>query len=345
MRKAWVNLVTGAAEEALWDAMDAACLALAQGLATRGDGNPGGAVDIQYFYNLNGPPRNTGDFRWHNDPPPASQSHSPDDPANKVRDGLGTTHHEAGTLWMGNDQATSVTDENSGRFHHVTNAYVAGPALFPTIGSANPSLAGLTLARMTADAIAARMAPAVPNGFRSLGNGNLDGWRMSGPGRFIPMGGNLIESEGGTGILWYTREQFDDFLLRIDWRANDRSDNSGVYIRCPALDPTDPTPADQSGYEVQIDERGFNSETGQENDPMRFTGAVYNLAPANALTQSQVGAWHQFEIEANGSLIIVRLDSNEVSRLTNANRNMRGFIGLQAHHAGSRVQFRNILIQ
>ena len=43
------------------------------------------------------------------------------------RDGLGTTYHEAGTLWMGTDPATSVTDPN-GRFHNVTNAFCASGA-------------------------------------------------------------------------------------------------------------------------------------------------------------------------------------------------------------------------
>src|SRR5262249_58171219 len=43
------------------------------------------------------------------------------------RDGLGTTHHEAGTLRMGNDLNKSVTDANC-RFHRVSNGYVVGPA-------------------------------------------------------------------------------------------------------------------------------------------------------------------------------------------------------------------------
>ena len=38
------------------------------------------------------------------------------------RDPLGSTYHESGTLWMGDDPAASVKDVN-GRFHHVANAY------------------------------------------------------------------------------------------------------------------------------------------------------------------------------------------------------------------------------
>ena len=41
-----------------------------------------------------------------------------------------------------------------GRFHHVTNAYCIDQALFPTVGSANPALTGLTLTRMIAEHIA-----------------------------------------------------------------------------------------------------------------------------------------------------------------------------------------------
>src|SRR5258706_3380546 len=68
------------------------------------------------------------------------------------RDGLGTTHHEAGTFGIGIDPNPSVTNLD-GRFHHVNNAYVAGAAIFPTLGSANPSLTALALARRTPLAI------------------------------------------------------------------------------------------------------------------------------------------------------------------------------------------------
>jgi choline dehydrogenase-like flavoprotein len=68
-------------------------------------------------------------------------------------DALGSTHHEAGTLWMG-AAGSSVTDKD-GRFHHVGNAYAAGPAVFPRLGSANPSLTAMALARNTAAVIVA----------------------------------------------------------------------------------------------------------------------------------------------------------------------------------------------
>ncbi len=127
--RVWVQLATTPADDTLWDTMDQTALTLIQQVA----GNPN---DIEYFYNGG----------WQTQPPSLSIIRS------QMRDGLGTTHHESGTLWMG-VAGSSVTNED-GRFHHMSNAYVADLALFPTVGSANPVLVGLTLAGKVASAIA-----------------------------------------------------------------------------------------------------------------------------------------------------------------------------------------------
>jgi choline dehydrogenase-like flavoprotein len=334
MRRAWVNLVKTNKEDSLWDAMDGAAIALAQKVA-------GATGNIQYFYNKNGSLNQPG-ADWHDSPPPKSTSPDRDDPNNKVRDGLGTTHHEAGTLWMGTSPGNSVTELN-GRFHHITNAYVAGPALFPTIGSANPSLTALALARRTAAAVVRETAPTLEDGFSLLGDGTARGWKMTGAGRFKEVGGHTLESEGGTGLLWYAQRQFGDFVLKLDWRTFDRFDNSGVYLRFPSLD-SDWKVADTQGYEIQIDDRGVD-ESGNEGSALHRTGAIYKLAPATTLASSGVGNWNTFEIEAKGKSIAVRLNGTPVSNLANGNRLLKGHIGLQNHHQGSRVQFRNIRIK
>ena len=77
------------------------------------------------------------------------------------RDGLGTTYHEAGTLWMGTNALNSVTDAN-GRFHNVANAFCADQSLFVTVGSVNPTLTGLVLARKVAQAAIALANGAPP---------------------------------------------------------------------------------------------------------------------------------------------------------------------------------------
>ena len=68
---------------------------------------------------------------------------------------VGSTWHDAGTLFMGDEPSASVTD-TSGHFHHIGDAACVDQALFPTVGSANPVLTGLCLARKTAETIVAR---------------------------------------------------------------------------------------------------------------------------------------------------------------------------------------------
>jgi choline dehydrogenase-like flavoprotein len=127
--RAYVHLVASPSDLATWAIMDAAALDLARAVA--------GAPDrIQYFW----------DGQWRAEPFPLNR------PFPEWHRGLGTTYHESGTLWMGDDPATSVTNA-VGRFHHVSNAYACDQSLFPTVGSANPVLTGLTLATQVAAAV------------------------------------------------------------------------------------------------------------------------------------------------------------------------------------------------
>src|SRR5690349_6360166 len=84
-------------------------------------------------------------------------------------------------------------------------------------------------------------------------------WLMAGHGGFHFLAGEA-ESDGGPGILWYTVEELGDFVLKIDWRAGSAADNSGVFLRIPALGTGNPDkewrPAVDLGYEVQIADRG-----------------------------------------------------------------------------------------
>ena len=268
--RAWVNLEPSDADMTAWKEMEDAAVALAMAVA-------GSAADIQNIA-VN-------------------------------RNGIGTTHHEAGTLWMGSP-GQSVTD-SFGRFHHVANAYVAGPALFPVIGSANPSLTATTLARRTADAIVASHTVPASTTFKPLFTGSRERWQMSGGGDFLTIFGSILEARpNGLGLLWYTREVFRNFVLKVDWLSfnpttsvpGGRADNSGILLRVPALNASDPANdwklASDKGYEIQIDDMGFNVDTGQNFSPLHQTGAVYALAPSSKIASKPAGQWNTFEIEA-----------------------------------------------
>jgi len=323
-RRAWVNLDPSQDDLLAWRDMEQKALDLALAVA-------GAPANVQYWYG----------GQWNATPPAVPL------PPGDGRDAIGSTHHESGTLWMGTP-ADSVTDV-FGKLHHVDNAWVAGPALFPTAGSANPSLTAMTLARRTAGAIVARATPAPSPQPRPLFTGSLAGWQMAGAGGFLPIFGTILETQGGLGLLWYTRQVFRNFALKVDWLSFNPTDNSGVFIRFPALNASDPANdwrlAADRGYEIQIDDRGINpGPPVTSNDPKHRTGAIYALAPSTTLASRPNGQWNTFEIEAARNRIRVTLNGTLVTDYApDGSRAAAGHIGLQ-NHTG-KVQFRNILVR
>jgi hypothetical protein len=205
------------------------------------------------------------------------------------RDELGTTHHDAGTMWMGDNIADSVTND-FGRIHDTTNCYVGGPALFPTIGSPNPMLTGVALVRRTGNLLNTNVLPGpepvvslqAETGFRPLFDGTADtfkNWRLAGPGGggMLHVNGEMVSyGMGGLRLFYYATELFADFTLRAQFRIFDSANhNSGIFLRFPrtSLDLSNPlqqriasgkepsfdagNPAWKpvmSGFEVQIDD-------------------------------------------------------------------------------------------
>jgi choline dehydrogenase-like flavoprotein len=127
--RAYAQILLNQQDAQTWQAMDQTALELAQHVA-------GSRQSIEYLY----------DGTWQSQPFPLTR------PFPEWHRGLGTTYHESGTLWMGDDPATSVTDP-LGRFHGIANGYACDQSVFPTVGSVNPVLTGLTLARRLAEQV------------------------------------------------------------------------------------------------------------------------------------------------------------------------------------------------
>ncbi|MCU1246991.1 MAG: oxidoreductase [Edaphobacter sp.] len=289
----------------------------------------------------------------------------------KRQQGVGTTFHDAGCLWMGEDPDSSVTDVR-GHFHHVTNAYCCDQALFTTIGSANPVLTGLSLARRVATDLVDRhsgfltKAPTLP-GISLLPSA---GWMQSPfPGMLILNSANngLLETNPFAGIgMYYLSRDMGDFDLSVEWKSfrtfngQDLFANSGIMLRTP--DPLGVNFSDpfqfksfyDSVTEVQIDETGkqFFDNTGRSvfgNSTFK-TGAIYGVAPSTqwaANVASPDGPdlgkryWNTFEVTARGTHIKVTLNGRVVCEANvPAVKRLRGFLGLQFHTG--RVQFRNL---
>ena len=178
---------------------------------------------------------------------------------------------------------------------------------------------------------------------RELIRPGLPGWRMAGRGGFRPVNGQAIESFGGPGLLWHAEPVPEDFELEVEWRTTGPEDNSGIILRAPSLDGGI-EPALEQGYEVQIDDRGIDPETGRAGSPMHLTGAIYKWAPAAELLSRPTGAWNYFRISVRGVAIAVELNGAPVTRFAGAARRA-GHLALQCHHDGSAVQFRSLILR
>jgi len=282
----------GNEDNKLWDVMDAACEELAAIFA--------GGGTIQYLSLPNDP----GNAVWQPSPPARDNR----------RDSLSSTHHESGTLWMGEKADTSVTDD-SGRIWELDNVYAVGPAVLPTMGSPNPMLSGVALSRRTADRLIPPSSIAkVDAGFEYLFDGaerTFQRWRSAGPGSFALIDGMLIAQPGlpanvggvnvpvgPHSVFCYAAEAFNDFMLRLQFRLSGPIgntgrpiDNSGIFLRFHtphSKGPDLPTNADPALQQNVLSDAawvaaytGFEIQIDENAAPdgadKHRTGAVYNV--------------------------------------------------------------------
>ncbi|MBB1201821.1 GMC family oxidoreductase [Enterobacteriaceae bacterium 89] len=118
-----VHIELQATDSTFWEGMDRTTYDVMAAIA--------GDAPLEYQHN-----NPDGTFSWERTPPD-----------NIRNQGL---VHEAGTLWMGDDPATSITAVN-GQMHRYQNVYGLGSMLFPRPGSWNPTLTGVAQAFALAD--------------------------------------------------------------------------------------------------------------------------------------------------------------------------------------------------
>jgi hypothetical protein len=186
--------------------------------------------------------------------------------------------------------------------------------------------------------------------WKPLYNGkDLTGWVMVGPGRFVLENG-LMKTEGGMGLLYYSREKIENATLRVVFKSVSQNANSGVFIRLPEL-PKDPWYAVHNGYEVQIDAGG---------DEWHCTGALYSLAKVSKNNQKPMGEWNTMDIRLEGQKTVVFLNGEKINEFdgnqpvpprkawyepVRGPRPDAGYIGLQNHDARSTVYFREVSVR
>jgi Domain of Unknown Function (DUF1080) len=190
--------------------------------------------------------------------------------------------------------------------------------------------------------------------WRTLFDGkSLEGWEHIGPGKMILEDG-VIRTEGGMGLLWYTREKFGDCVIKVVYKVTTTHSNAGIFVRI-AEKPKDVWLPVHHGYEVQIEDAG---------DEYHGTGAIYSLSRTTARPVKPPGEWNTMEITLRGQQILISLNGIQVNAFDSEKsavpkrvkdyepergpRPTSGYIGLQNHDDVSKsspVFFKSVSIR
>ena len=179
--------------------------------------------------------------------------------------------------------------------------------------------------------------------FEHLFDGSdLKVWITPEIGGFKIEDGVLITDTWGHGGDLYTKKQYGNFILRLEFMLSDVG-NSGVFIR------SDPENRQNTGFEVQL-----LAPWTPWRDDLHCTASLYgHIAVINRPDES-TGKWYEMEIICDRNNISVSVDgqvctignTNEIESLRK--RSKSGHIGLQLNHAekeGQWTKFRNIRIR
>ncbi|MBY8874240.1 DUF1080 domain-containing protein [Micromonospora sp. PLK6-60] len=190
-------------------------------------------------------------------------------------------------------------------------------------------------------------------------------WEQVGPGGFARNADGSITSKAvpGMGMLWFPKQAYQDFSLKLQWRDDAPGDgraNSGVLARFPQVHdhPDESRPewvAVKYGHELQINDR-------TDGDAYK-TGSVYgfdrvDLAGARVTPK---GTWNDYEIRVVGQHWSIFRNGELINDYVNTpdavfdppraddpggagRQSPSGYLGLQNHGTGDVISFRNIRV-
>ncbi len=184
--------------------------------------------------------------------------------------------------------------------------------------------------------------------FQPIFNGeNFNGWKGAVQNyEIINKSMQCIQGKGGT---IYTEEEYDDFVVKFDFKLPPGG-NNGLAIRYPGKG----NPAYDGMCEIQV----LDSEHKRyaKLDPRQYHGSAYGLSAARRGFLKQSGVWNNQEVTIAGSRIIVLLNGSLIldSDLSQIDSYMagkkhpglsriRGHFGFAGH--SDPVSFRNIKIK
>lgn len=143
-----------------------------------------------------------------------------------------------------------------------------------------------------------------PEGFVDLFNGrDFSGW--AGAVENYEIRDGAIVCKPGKGGTIYTRDEFDNFVVRLEFKLPPGG-NNGLAIRYPGSGDT----AYVGMCELQV----LDSEHPQyaKLDPRQYHGSAYGMVPAKRGYLRPTGQWNSQEVTVTGSRIKVELNDNVI---------------------------------
>jgi hypothetical protein len=141
-------------------------------------------------------------------------------------------------------------------------------------------------------------------GFTDVFNGRtLTGW--AGPLENYEVKDGAIVCKPKKGGNIYTKEEFADFVARVEYRLPPAG-NNGLAIRYPGRGQ----PSQVAMCEVQI--LDDTAPKYRRLDPRQYNGSVYGMVPAHRGYLRPVGQWNFMEVTVRGPAIQVELNGTRI---------------------------------
>ena len=166
-------------------------------------------------------------------------------------------------------------------------------------------------------------APASPSsdadaaeGFRPLFDGkSFEGWKTNeNTPKSWKIENGLLVLTGGNSHL-FTQEEFEDFVVRLQWRAAKKGYNSGFFVR---------------GRQIQLAQGG--------------AGMLFGSTEAKAVPQLHrpPGEWNEWEVSCLGSKLSLKVNGTLAWEIDNFPKARRP-LGIEAE--GQQIDFRNLRVK
>ncbi len=150
----------------------------------------------------------------------------------------------------------------------------------------------------------ATLAKQGETGFTPIFNGkNFDGW--SGPIDNYEIKDGAIVCKAGKGGTIYTKEEFGDFVVRLEFKLPPGG-NNGLAIRYPGQGD----PAYTGMCELQILDN--EAEKYSKLDARQYHGSAYGMIPAARGFHRGPGEWNFQQVTVKGSSIEVELNGTQI---------------------------------